>query len=102
MAMVAVGRRPSDLPDLPHVLTEHICRLVGQVLRRRTVDRLFVEGGGTASALARHLKWRRMTVCREYAPGVVALRPHGRTRPVLTIKPGSYRWPEDVWKGDAR
>ena len=63
-----------------------------------SVDHLYVEGGYTASALIRRLGWTRMKVERELAPGVVSLEVQGERRRLLTVKPGSYRWPDAVWK----
>jgi D-threonate/D-erythronate kinase len=70
---------------------------VERLLGRSAVDHLYVEGGSTASALIRRLGWRRMRVDRELAPGVVSLEVRGERR-LLTVKPGSYRWPDVVWK----
>ena len=68
-----------------------------RVLRREPVSGLFVEGGATAAALIHRLGWTRLTVLRELAPGVVCLRSDGPQAPPLTIKPGSYAWPEALW-----
>jgi uncharacterized protein YgbK (DUF1537 family) len=70
---------------------------VERVLRLRTIDRICIEGGATASALVRRMKWKRMTVCRSYASGVVALAVGGPKPLELVIKPGSYDWPDQMW-----
>jgi len=31
------------------------------------------------------------------APGIVSLRAYGQAGPLLTMKPGSYLWPDAVW-----
>jgi uncharacterized protein YgbK (DUF1537 family) len=98
-AMVTVGRELSRAAGLPQALTGHLARLAERLLQEHAVDRLFVEGGATASAVVRRLQWSRLPVCGRHAPSVVAMQVSGRARPVLTIKPGSYPWPEAVWKG---
>jgi D-threonate/D-erythronate kinase len=68
------------------------------LLGRAAVDYLYVEGGSTASTLIRRLGWTRLRVDRELAPGVVSLEVQGEHRRLLTVKPGSYRWPDAVWQ----
>jgi uncharacterized protein YgbK (DUF1537 family) len=72
--------------------------VVRRVLAERAVAGIFVEGGATAMALVQALDWKRLVAQRELAPGVVALRAPGDANPVLVIKPGSYAWPEEVYR----
>ena len=62
----------------------------------RTHARLFVDGGATASAVIERLGWRDLDVRAELAPGVVELHAPP-VNGIITIKPGSYAWPEQVW-----
>jgi uncharacterized protein YgbK (DUF1537 family) len=71
---------------------------VERLLSRTPVDHLYVEGGSTASALIRRLGWTRLKVDRELAPGVVSLEVRGEHGRRVTVKPGSYRWPDAVWE----
>jgi uncharacterized protein YgbK (DUF1537 family) len=78
-------------------LAPELVRLAEAVLRRVTPARVFAEGGATAVELARRMGWESLSVVRELAPGVVGLAASGRGRSTeLIIKPGSYRWPEEV------
>ena len=88
---------PRD-PEGPGTLVNDLLDAVELLLGRASVDHLYVEGGYTASALIRRLGWTRMKVERELAPGVVSLEVQGERRRLLTVKPGSYRWPDVVWK----
>ena len=97
VAMAAIGGPVGDTAGLPAALVEHLAELARAVLQRRTMHRLFVEGGQTASALVRRLGWSPLSVCDQLQPGIVATQPPGRPFPILTIKPGSYRWPDQVW-----
>jgi len=47
-------------------------------------------------ALVQELGWPRLLVEREFAPGVVGLRPTDQAGPLVVIKPGSYPWPEEL------
>ena len=40
--------------------------------------------------------WQRLAVKSELAPGVVTLSVIDGGAPLLTIKPGSYAWPESL------
>jgi uncharacterized protein YgbK (DUF1537 family) len=98
VAMVAAGNQSGSSPTTPHSAPGILVETVVQVLRRGIVARLFVEGGGTASALVRRMGWTRTSVCGQYAPGVVAMRVPSEPAATLTTKPGSYPWPTEVWK----
>lgn len=95
-AVVAIDQPLQPEPGMPRRLSEALAAVVKQVLEQQEVDRLLVEGGASAMALVQELSWPRLLVEHEFAPGVVGLRPAGRTRPLLVIKPGSYPWPEEL------
>ena len=101
-AMMAIGE-PANFADVaPRELEKKLAGAVDAVLRATTVERLFLEGGATASAVLRQIKGTRLTLCGEFAPGLAALQVAGRARPILAIKPGSYEWPENVWPAGKR
>jgi uncharacterized protein YgbK (DUF1537 family) len=83
-------------PSVARRLTLYLTRVVKEILNNRTVDHLCVEGGDTISALVRSLGWSKLSVLDEWAPGVVALQPVASKGPILTSKPGSYRWPRRI------
>jgi D-threonate/D-erythronate kinase len=74
-------------------LAGHLAEVVQAVLELTAVGHLWVEGGETASRIVRHLGWQRLEVLRQILPGVVELKPQP-TGPILTVKPGSYPWPQ--------
>lgn len=57
---------------------------------------LYVDGGATAMALCRRMNWTALDVVAEVGPGAVTLAPAPGIE--MTIKPGSYPWPEAVWE----
>jgi len=104
VAMLTLGGPPCrhGYPRLRRVKPCHppldpLVEVIDDLLSRRNVERLFVEGGGTASALVRRLGWTQTSICRPYVPGVVAMRIPARPGTILTVKPGTYPWPDDVW-----
>jgi uncharacterized protein YgbK (DUF1537 family) len=75
-------------------LSENVVRVAERVLRQLRVARVFAEGGATAAELVRRMGWARLEVLRELAPGVATLAVEGEINFLLTIKPGTYAWPE--------
>jgi len=93
-AILHVGLPPVRDVSLAESLALHLVRVAEVVLRRAEVGHVFAEGGATAVALARRMGWERLAVTAELAPGVVTLSVRDGDRRLLTIKPGSYAWPE--------
>ncbi len=91
---------------LPHVhdakaarrLSSNLVDIAELVLRRAEIKYVFAEGGATSAELVRRMKWSRLEVLREWAPGVATLAVADENPLWLTIKPGSYSWPE-AWTG---
>jgi uncharacterized protein YgbK (DUF1537 family) len=103
---VVVIRRPLDrTPGMPARFQAAVAEVVARVLRHgRGADNLLLEGGATASAVCRRMSWHQFEVEGEFAAGVVqmrAVRPDGSSQHRVVIKPGSYEWPEAVWRQPA-
>jgi uncharacterized protein YgbK (DUF1537 family) len=58
------------------------------------IARVYAEGGATASELVHCMNWSRLIVENEPAPGVATLSVGNNQSTLLTIKPGTYAWPE--------
>ena len=71
--------------------------LVQSILAGMQIPELYIEGGATASAIVRGMKWSRFTPCAELRPGVVRMRVEDGPECTITIKPGSYPWPDDMF-----
>lgn len=73
-------------------------RLFAQAARRlhtaRAFDHLLLTGGSTAESVLTALDWHRLEVVQVWGPGVVTLRPAEAPRCLVTLKPGSYAWPD--------
>jgi D-threonate/D-erythronate kinase len=93
---------------LPHVqdiqaarrLSAHLVDVAEPVLKATDVKYIFAEGGATSAELVRRMKWSRLEVRWEWAPGVATLAVASENPLWLTIKPGSYSWPQ-AWTGAA-
>lgn len=69
------------------------------VLGEIKITALLLEGGATARAIVNRLGWTRLQACQVSAQGVGVLRPATTAGPLLFIKPGSYKWPSEIWPG---
>ncbi|SDM19137.1 Uncharacterized conserved protein YgbK, DUF1537 family [Catalinimonas alkaloidigena] len=78
-------------------LRDRMARSLAHVVQQVPVPELFLEGGSTASALLQRLGLRRFHPVHELAPGVIRMRADGPLARYLTLKPGSYAWPDAVW-----
>jgi uncharacterized protein YgbK (DUF1537 family) len=85
-------------PPGPGQVRAAFAALAAALHREQALEHLLVEGGATASAIVRRLGWAQLDVVHEWAQGVVSLRPPADNRVLLTMKPGSYPWPEALWK----
>jgi uncharacterized protein YgbK (DUF1537 family) len=95
--LVGIGTGPVAIGAKPAELTLGLALSAAAIMGRVAVGRVLVEGGATAAAILRTRGWTRLVACAASAPGVGTLRPFGPSAPVLSIKPGSYRWPAELW-----
>jgi uncharacterized protein YgbK (DUF1537 family) len=100
--MIAIDRPLCREPGMPQILSDHLSAAVERVLGRVAVDRLYLEGGATAVAVVRRLGWMRFRVCKEWATGVVSMQVTGQAGPLVSMKPGSYAWPDELVPYSAR
>lgn len=97
LAIVALGRLPDDSgAALARRLRDYTAALVKKVLRKTSVQQLYIEGGATSSGIVRALRWHRFHPVEELSRGVVRMQVDGEGMLHVTVKPGSYPWPEGV------
>jgi D-threonate/D-erythronate kinase len=96
--ILQTGLRAIREAPVARKLSGHLTQLAEAVLKRARISHVYAEGGATAVELVRRMKWTRLKVLREVAPGVATLLVEGRKPMLLTSKPGSYVWPEEIWE----
>jgi uncharacterized protein YgbK (DUF1537 family) len=77
-------------------VADQLARLAAAITREAPVSEVYAEGGATAAQFLRRLAAERLDVVREVAPGVVTLAVAGGASLRVTLKPGSYVWPDEV------
>jgi uncharacterized protein YgbK (DUF1537 family) len=80
-------------------LAGNVVDIAELVLRCVAAKNIFAEGGATSAELVRRMKWPRLEIRREWATGVATLAVADAGSQWLTIKPGSYSWPEQWTRG---
>lgn len=95
-AIMAVDREAVPNAAFAGRLCGLTAKTVSAVFREIPLKELFVEGGATASRIAACLGWSRFEPCEQSGPGVVRMKVMESDRVCLTLKPGSYPWPENI------
>jgi uncharacterized protein YgbK (DUF1537 family) len=72
-------------------------RCAAIVVAANQAAELFIEGGATAASLLSRLNWISFKPVDELAPGVVRLQLNNKSHLFITLKPGSYSWPEFIF-----
>jgi uncharacterized protein YgbK (DUF1537 family) len=97
--MLHIGLPTVEHPTTARRLADHLVAVAERVLRQLPVTNIFAEGGATAAELVRRMNWQRMEVLYQWAPGVATLAVEDDKTHWLTIKPGSYSWPDEWIRG---
>jgi len=94
-----VGLPPIDDKVVAKMLAVYLAQTAESIISegpRGLVSHFYAEGGATAKELVRRLGWKRLTVLEELAPGTATVAIDDDPNLRLTIKPGSYLWPESI------
>lgn len=67
-----------------------------RLVEASNTNNLFIEGGATAYDLLNELHWKSFTPIEELASGVVRMQYDNNPKKHITIKPGSYEWPNGL------
>lgn len=95
--IVAINQPIIKLDSFSSQLREYTAAIVKKVLKEVDINELFIEGGATVSSVIRMIKLKKFTPEHELAHGVVRMKVEGIPKLNLTIKPGSYKWPDKVF-----
>ncbi len=96
-AIAAIESLPNDIQLTAGSLRLKKAKVIAEVLKLVRVKELIIEGGATAAAIIEEMGFTSFFPVNELAPGVVRMQ-IGDTDRHMTVKPGSYQWPEGVWE----
>ena len=93
-AIIAIGENENGEANAEQ-LREKLSDAVNLVLQKNGVRELLIEGGSTAFAVLQKAGFSSFMPTEELRQGVVRMQVEGQPHLHLTIKPGSYDWPEE-------
>jgi uncharacterized protein YgbK (DUF1537 family) len=97
-AVVAVEQEVIAGNGRSNWIRKQFALLAEGVLSGTRVNELVIEGGSTASAILYRLGLTSLKPFHQFTPGVIRMSMVETPEMFLTLKPGSYTWPESVWK----
>ena len=95
--IIAVREPVIPEPDKSNWIKHNFAVLVKEVFKRTRIEELVIEGGSTASAVLNTMGLTRLVPLHQFQQGVIRMRVENIEGLNLTLKPGSYKWPETVW-----
>lgn len=97
--IIAVGEVDGkDVEDLSLKIRDAMAELAGQILAETQIHELIIEGGATAFSIIQKLGYTKFYPTQELGAGTIRMRVEEEPDLHLTLKPGSYAWPETIWK----
>ncbi len=99
-AIITIGESKMAGPDIALKLRKYTATVVKQILGTINIDQLYIEGGATASAIVKKIGLKRFIPVEKLAPGIVKMTSDSIKNLHITIKPGSYTWPDNLWQID--
>lgn len=83
--------------DIANRLRKYIADAVYEIYKNEKINELIVEGGATAYSIIQRCNFNEFYPAVEMAHGVLRMKIHGIDDFNLTLKPGSYTWPKEIW-----
>lgn len=81
-------------------ITRAMAALTRRIMENMALDELMIEGGATAQAVMKALKIDILYPVQTLSPGVTRMQVNRYKGLHVTMKPGSYSWPESIWKAN--
>jgi len=96
---IAISDKPIIFPNSQTELKSRLNRVVAYLLQNCKVSDLLIEGGATTYSILKSLSFNSLNPGTEIGPGVLRMKVNNTDNLWLTIKPGSYPWPERLIYG---
>ncbi|MDD4970207.1 MAG: four-carbon acid sugar kinase family protein [Paludibacter sp.] len=93
---LTISENKISFPGSSTILKQRMALIVKQLVQKCEIKELFIEGGATTCSILDLLNWKTLIPVEELSPGVVRMEIEGLPDIHLTIKPGSYSWPESL------
>jgi len=94
--IIAIDPQNSINANQSRTLRQKTAVIVDLVFKQIQINELLIEGGSTAAAILKQLGISKIYPVQELAPGVIRMSADDDSELYITIKPGSYAWPQSV------
>ncbi len=94
--IVSVDNKNSTEDGISTRIKATVAQLVSRVVEQTDISNLFIEGGATTSEILRALKIAKLYPFKQLDLGVIQMKVDEYPGLVITTKPGSYVWPENI------
>lgn len=95
--IISFSAKPVQFADCSNILKKRMSKVVHEILVKCPVVELLIEGGATAFSILIEQGWTLLNPVKELVPGVVRMQVVTIPGFYLTLKPGSYLWPENFY-----
>jgi uncharacterized protein YgbK (DUF1537 family) len=95
--IMAINKPLIKEKGIPQKLRSYVAEVTLRVFNEVNIDELFIEGGATTYSLIEKNNFKEFIPLQELAHGVLRMQVAGERNLMLTIKPGSYAWPGQIW-----
>jgi D-threonate/D-erythronate kinase len=82
------------IPDQAKLIKQRLSAVVKKVISQTEISQLFIEGGATTFDILQTTGLVSFQPLAELSPGVVKMQSTQKNNFFITIKPGSYKWPD--------
>jgi uncharacterized protein YgbK (DUF1537 family) len=84
--------------DIFKRIKKQMAWVVKEVYRSVEIEEILIEGGSTTYEILKQLNIKQLSPIQELEFGVIRMQVKSNPKLCITTKPGSYQWPEKVWK----
>ncbi|MGX7688790.1 four-carbon acid sugar kinase family protein [Flectobacillus roseus] len=96
VVIIAVKKQLDTTQITPAELAKLMAKVVKKVLNQVHLAEILIEGGATSAAILAEIPLQNFLPTEEFAQGVIRMQSLERPSTYLTLKPGSYAWPQAV------
>lgn len=95
-ATIRISNNNIQFKNSSTLLKNRLSFVVKELIENSKISDIFIEGGATAYDVLKKLSWCSFTPKSELAIGVVRMQLNNDKTKHITIKPGSYLWPDGL------
>ncbi|MDI9861157.1 four-carbon acid sugar kinase family protein [Flectobacillus roseus] len=96
VVIIAIEKQLDTTKITPAELAKLIAKVVKKVWNQVHLAEILIEGGATSAAILAEIPLQNFLPTEEFAQGVIRMQSLERPSTYLTLKPGSYAWPQAV------